>query len=94
MSEESSQGKEIRLRQTYRSVFSSDEGQLLLADLSHFCGYGALCFREAHPDTTAYLLGTRRVYLHILDKLDLEKLQKLQEESASGEPQVEEDDYA
>jgi len=54
----------LRRRDAYRRVFTTPEGEAVLADLMDQCGWNKDLFHE-DPLTTANLCGRRWVVLHI-----------------------------
>ena len=64
--------KEMERRaRMYQTVFGSDMGKQVLADLELFCGQYASSVNEQHPNelNTFFNEGKRRVYLRILSML-------------------------
>lgn len=60
-----------RVRASYRRVFLSPEGQIVLADLAQKCRFYGQNAQVDSPYETYYLLGLRGAYLHVLEQLDV-----------------------
>lgn len=60
------------LKKDYYSLFTSDVGKRVLADLSNFCGQNRPSVNEQLPNElqTFYAEGKRRVYLRILSLME------------------------
>ena len=56
------------LRKTYRDVFESDNGKIILDDLKNRCHIFSSTYSEK-TNETFFLEGQRRVALYILDML-------------------------
>lgn len=61
----------IERRAAYRKVFSTPEGELVLADLARFCGANAELMGQT-PDVTAFNVGKHRVLQRIASFLALD----------------------
>jgi hypothetical protein len=74
------------VREDYKKVFSSEEGQKVLADLERVCLFRTSTFNR-EPLTMAFQEGLRGVYLHILTilTLNIEELEKLNASAQSGQ---------
>ena len=66
-------------KSNYRTVFESEEGKVVLADLYKFCGLDRPSYVENSSDRTAYNEGMKRVALRIKGILnqDEEQLKQL-----------------
>lgn len=49
----------------YKNVFSTPEGEKVLADLAIFCGQYSPTYQQGDSHDTAYKEGMRRVFLRI-----------------------------
>lgn len=58
------QQRQLQLRNSYKRVFASDDGQAIMADLVKQCGTGD-CVVPGDPHLTHYNLGAYRVLRHI-----------------------------
>jgi len=63
-----------RLVQSYKRLFNSDDGKIVLADLQRFCGYNHTSVCEQSPDAlqTFFAEGKRRVFLRIWSMINKE----------------------
>ena len=61
--------KKRRLGEAYKSVFSTNSGRIVLADLMIHCGASMQSHIPGCPDETSFNEGKRRVWLHINDYL-------------------------
>lgn len=76
-----------RLRQAYQSVFQSDDGQIVLADLLRFTNHSGDPFNLFSTRKTDNNLGRRRVtarILHYLNMTEDEALRLAKEEKSHG----------
>ena len=66
------------IRNDYKQVFSTEEGQRVLKDLEKVCMYRATTFNK-DALTMAFQEGLRAVYLHIttIMNLDVEELERI-----------------
>ncbi|HOL31803.1 MAG TPA: hypothetical protein PK052_07445 [Anaerohalosphaeraceae bacterium] len=60
------------LSRAYKTVFSGQAGQRVLADISRFCGADAVSASESQPNalTTFFREGKRSVFLRIIWQLN------------------------
>jgi hypothetical protein len=72
-----------RRRADYRSVFDSDPGWRVIADLFRFCRMAQPSFVAGDSHATAYQEGMRRVFLRIAGilRMDEERFAQLLKES-------------
>jgi hypothetical protein len=72
-----------RLRRAYRSAFGSEEGRIVLGDLSRFCFATRSVYVPGDPMATTLNEGQRRVWLRIQRVLTLtdDQIYRLQEEA-------------
>lgn len=67
----------------YQTVFGSEYGERVLADLSKWSGYEDRIIPQGIPDITAFDLGRRDMFLHIKDKIDADLDKEVQETAES-----------
>ncbi len=62
------------LSRTYRRMAMTDDGKIILKDLSGFCHANTTCFCEQSPNPyqTAHESGKRRVWLRINSMIERE----------------------
>ena len=60
------------LAQSYKRLFSSKDGKVILRDLELFCGQNktSVCEQSPNPYQTMFAEGKRRVFLRINSKLN------------------------
>jgi len=72
--------KEIKnLKLAYLHTFESEEGKKVLADLKRRCYYGTTTFTD-NPALMAFNEGTRSIVLHILTMMNMDNINKKEEE--------------
>lgn len=59
------QQRQLQLRNSYKRVFASEDGQAIMADLAKQCGTGDCLDPDHDPYKTHYNLGAYRVLRHI-----------------------------
>ena len=78
--------RNLRRKRAYRTVFATEEGKTVLADLYRFCGVEAQSFAN-DPCQTAFNEGRRRVALRIAHMIRHEtpddRLNAMEEEHAT-----------
>ena len=58
-----------QLRETYKKVFESNEGAIVMKDIENRCGYNTSTFSKESSHETAFLEGQRAVVLFIKSML-------------------------
>jgi hypothetical protein len=72
------------LRNAYRRVFTTPDGEVTLASLARFCGAGSVSFVPGDPQHTAYNEGKRSVLLHIESMINPIRSRGRSEEDGNG----------
>ena len=65
-----------QLRETYKKVFDSSEGAIIMQDLENRCGYKTSTFSKDSSHETAFLEGQRAVVLFIKSMLTRPPMKK------------------
>lgn len=67
----------------YQTVFGSEYGKRVYADLRKWSGYEDRIVPQGTPELTAFDLGRRDMFLHIKDKIDADLDKEVQETAES-----------
>ena len=65
-----------QLRETYKKVFESNEGAIVMKDMENRCGYNTSTFSKDSSHETAFLEGQRAVVLFIKSMLTRPPMKK------------------
>ena len=65
-----------QLRETYKKVFESNEGAIVMKDIENRCGYYTSTFSKESSHETAFLEGQRAVVLFIKSMLTRPPMKK------------------
>ena len=65
-----------QLRETYKKVFESAEGAIVMKDIENRCGYNTSTFSKDSSHETAFLEGQRAVVLFIKSMLTRPPMKK------------------
>tara|TARA_R100000664_G_C2672620_1_gene84001 strand:+ start:386 stop:619 length:234 start_codon:yes stop_codon:yes gene_type:complete len=65
-----------QLRETYKKVFESNEGAIVMKDIENRCGYNTSTFSKESSHETAFLEGQRAVVLFIKSMLTRPPMKK------------------
>lgn len=83
MEELNPEQQKIQNAQDFKGVFGSEQGERVLEAIARYSGADALCFSPGEPDSTAFNLGARSVYLYINEMIafDIDKFVNNNKES-------------
>lgn len=73
--------KQRQLIIDYQTTFDSDCGRRVFADLRKWSGFDMRIIPHGIPETTAFELGRRDMFLHIVDKINTDPNKRRQEET-------------
>ena len=65
-----------QLRETYKKVFESNEGAIVMKDIENRCGYNTSTFSKDSSHESAFLEGQRAVVLFIKSMLTRPPMKK------------------